>query len=73
MSGRAAPGSPNNALLQGLLQVPDLASTEDREQSAGIVSLSALLQVCQLDDAYTEVVLQSTAQIQASNPLVMYI
>ncbi|CAK0758203.1 hypothetical protein CVIRNUC_002602 [Coccomyxa viridis] len=44
VSGRAAPGSPNNALLQGLLQVPDLATTEDREQSAGIVSLSALLQ-----------------------------
>ena len=45
VSGQAAPGSPNNALLQGLLQVPDLATTEDREQSAGIVSLSALLQV----------------------------
>lgn len=69
MSGRAAPGSPNNALLQGLLQVPDLATTEDREQSAGIVSLSALLQVCQLDAAFTESVLQPI--FQTSNALLL--
>lgn len=45
VSGRAAPGTASNAILQGLLQVPDLATAEDREQAAGIVSLAALLQV----------------------------
>lgn len=45
VSGQAAPGTTSNALLQGLLQVPDLATAEDREQSAGIVSLAALVQV----------------------------
>ena len=57
-SGQAAPGSSNNALLQGLLQVPDLATAEDREQSAGIISLSALLQVSRLDDWCIEVTMQ---------------
>ena len=46
VSGQAAPGTTSNALLQGLLRVPDLATAEDREQSAGIVSLAALVQVC---------------------------
>ena len=45
VSGQAAPGTTSNALLQGLLRVPDLATAEDREQSAGIVSLAALVQV----------------------------
>lgn len=45
VSGRAAPGTASNTMLQGLLQVPDLATAEDREQAAGIVSLAALLQV----------------------------
>lgn len=45
VSGGAAPGTASNTMLQGLLQVPDLATAEDREQAAGIVSLAALLQV----------------------------
>lgn len=45
ISGQAAPGTTNSAWLQTLLRVPDLATAEDREQAAGIVSLAALLQV----------------------------
>lgn len=45
VSGQAAPGTTSGAWLQTLLRVPDLATAEDREQAAGIVSLAALLQV----------------------------